>query len=700
MNAPDTALGTANPLLDDWTTPFGVPPFDAIRAGDFLPAFDVALAAHDAEIERLAADAAPPTFDNTVRAFEASGRTLVRIQNVFGNLTASATSPALQAVEREMAPRLAAHASAIWLNARLFARIDAVHAARAALPSEDLRLVERIHLDFVLGGARLDPAGKARLAAIVERLAVLTTRFSQNVLHDESTQCVWLRSEADLAGLPESLRAAARAAAQQRGEPDAWAITLGRSMVTPFLTHSERRDLREQAYRLWKARGEGGGPDGAAHDNRPVAREILALRLEQARLHGYASYADFALVDRMARTPAAVARLLDDVWRRARERAGQELAALTDIANETARAGGAQAAAAPIEPWDWRYWAERVRRARYALDDAQVKPYFTLDRMLAAAFDCAHRLFGLRFEPRDDIPVYHPDVRAFEVLRDGRTVGVFLSDNFARSGKRSGAWMSVYRAQSRHDGERIVPIVVNNNNFARAPGDAPTLLSMDDVRTLFHEFGHGLHGLLSDVSYERLAGTRVLRDFVELPSQLFEHWALEPAVLKRHARHADTGGPIPDELLERLLRARRFNQGFETVGYTACALIDMALHAQTSPDGVDIVEFERAELQRLGMPPGCSLYHRLPHFLHLFASAAYAAGYYVYLWAEVLDADAYGAFDEAGDPFDPQVAQRLHRFIYSSGNSLEPGDAYRAFRGRDASVEPLLRKRGLVEEVP
>ncbi|MGH6624315.1 MAG: M3 family metallopeptidase, partial [Burkholderiaceae bacterium] len=454
-----------------------------------------------------------------------------------------------------------------------------------------------------------------------------------------------------------------------------------------FLTYSDRRDLREQAFKAWLSRGEHAGE----HDNRPVAREILALRFEQAQLMGYASFADYALVDRMAGTPQAVAKLLSDVWRPARERAAAERDALAGLA-------ASRGESMTIEPWDWRYYAEKVRQVRYAVDDALVKPYFPLERIVEAAFDCAQRLFGIRFVARPDLAAYHTDVRVYEVRgRDDDVVGVFLHDNFARPSKRGGAWMSAYRMQSKVAGD-VVPIIVNNNNFSKgAPGE-PTLLSLDDARTLFHEFGHGLHGLLSQVTYERLSGTRVLRDFVELPSQIFENWLMEPAVLKRHARHVVTGEPIPDDLIERLQASRRFNQGFETVEYAACALVDMALHAQPSPDGIDITAFEREELARIGMPREIVMRHRLPHFLHLFASSSYAAGYYVYLWAEVLDADGYDAFVEAGDPFDPAVAERLLRHIYSVGDTVEPRATYRAFRGRDAAVQPMLAKRGLLED--
>jgi peptidyl-dipeptidase Dcp len=465
---------------------------------------------------------------------------------------------------------------------------------------------------------------------------------------------------------------------------DAWVITLSRSLVVPFLTHSDRRDLRAEAFRAWTGRG---AQDGA-HDNRPVAREIVALRHELARLHGHANFAEFALIDRMAGRPDAVAALLARVWEPAKAKAAAECTALR-------AAAAARGDDITIEPWDWRYYAEKVRAAEYHFDDAELKPYFPLDRMLAAMFDCAHRLFGVRFHARPDLKAYHPDVRVYEVrARGDATIGVFLSDNFARPTKRGGAWMSAYRAQSRVDGD-VLPIVANNNNFAKAPDGEPTLLSADDLRTLFHEFGHGLHGLLSQVTYERLSGTQVLRDFVEMPSQIFEHWAFEPEVLRRHALHFRTGEPIPEALLARFREARRFNQGFETVEYTACALVDMALHAHADPAGLDLDAFENAELARLGMPREIVLRHRLPHFSHLFGGGGYAAGYYVYMWAEVLDADGYAAFVEAGDPFAPAVAERLLRYVYSTGGTLDPAAAYRAFRGRDARVEPMLAGRGL-----
>ena len=684
----------SNPLLQNWQTPFGLPPFAEIRAEHFVPAFEQALKAHRLEIDAIAAQAEAPTFDNTVAAFDASGRLLARLEGLFHNLCASETSPELQAVQRLLAQPLAAHNNAVYMHAGLFARVHALHEQRheLGLDAESLRLLERVHLDFLRAGARLQGQAQQRYAQIMERLAELNTSFAQNVLADESSYTLVLKGPDDLAGLPDFVRDAAADAARVRGL-QGHVITLSRSLIVPFLTFSERRDLREQAWRAWTSRGENPGPT----DNRAIVREILALRAEQAELHGHRCYADFALEDTMAQRQSAVMALLDNVWSRAVPAVEAERAQLQALRT-------AEGISGPIEAWDWRYWAEKVRQRQYAIDDAEVKPYFALDRMVQAAFDCAGRLFGIRFAPRDDLVLYHPSVRAYEVTRtDGSPVGLFLHDNFARPTKRSGAWMSSYRMQSglpsEQDGVRTLPIIVNNNNFAQAPQGQPTLLSFDDVRTLFHEFGHGLHGLLSNVRHERLSGTQVLRDFVELPSQLFEHWMSEPDVLRRHARHVVTGEPIPQVLIDRLQAARHFGQGYETVRYTASALTDMAVHAlgrHEQPE--DVVAFESEVLRRRGLPPGVGLNHRYTHFQHLFSGSSYAAGYYVYLWAEVLDADAFEAFREAGDIFDPDTAQRLLRCIYAAGNRVEPGQTYRDFRGRDARVEPMLRDRGLIPE--
>ena len=687
---------TDNPFFEAWNTPFELPPFERIRPEHFPPAFDRGMAEEEAEIAAIAGSgAAPdfantpnfvntPNFANTIEALERSGRLLRRVSRVFHNLDSSATNEALQAIDRDYAPKLAAHQMRVALDPDLFARIDALYQKRdsLALLPEQRRVLERHHLRLVRSGARLDPKEKARMSAISQRLATLHTLFGQNVLHDEDEWHLVL-DEGDLDGLPDFARAAAATAATERGLDGRYVITLARASVEPFLAFSARRELRQATYEAWTARGMHLG----THDNAPLIGEIMALRAEQARLLGYASYAAYRLDDTMAKTPDAAEGLLRQVWEPAKRRAGDEradlaAAALADGANE------------PIAPWDWRYYAEKVRQQKYALDEAAVKPYFVLDNMVRAAFDTAGRLFGLGFVERPDCKTYHPDVRAWEV-RDqaGRPVGLFLHDNFARAGKRSGAWMSSYREQESLDGE-IVPIIVNNNNFSK--GD-PTLLSFDDAQTLFHEFGHGLHGLLSRVRYPSQSGTAVRRDFVEFPSQVFEHWLSVPDTLRRYARHYRTGEALPEALLQRLLAARNFNQGFATVEYAACAMLDLDLHARPDPEGLDIAAFEKDFLAKIGMPPEIGLRHRPAHFQHLFAGSGYAAGYYAYLWAEVLDADGFAAFTEAGDPFDPALALRL-KAIYSAGDTADPMTLYRAFRGREPEIAPLLAQRGLANQ--
>ena len=676
---------STNPLLEQWTAPHELPPFQQVRPEHFEPAFAVAMQEQLAEIDAIAANPAPADFENTVAALDRSGRLFTRIELLFSNLTVSETSPALQEAERAMAPRLAAHENAVFTHQGLFRRIDELHNRRASLGLDEqgLRLLQRIHLDFVLAGAKLAPDARNRYAALTQELADLSTRFTQNLLADEAGWLLPLAGEADLAGLPESVRSAAQAAAQQRGlGAGSFAITLSPSLAEPFLTFSARRDLREAVWRARTARGANGGQ----HDNRAIAARIVELRQEQAALHGFASYADYALADRMASGKAAVLELLTKAWEPAKEKAAEDRVLLVQTAKEIGEP-------TPIAAWDWRYLAEKVRQRRFHLDDAELKPYFALENMIAAMFDCAGRLFGLTFVEQPSPALYHPDVRLWEVRdRAGSVMGLFLGDNFARASKRSGAWMSIFRSQSGFDGGTL-PIVINNNNFARAE---PTLLSFDDVTTLFHEFGHGLHGLLSQVRYERLAGTRVLRDFVELPSQLFENWALEPQILQRHARHCSTGEAMPQALLDKLAAARRFNQAWATIQYTGPALIDMALHSLPSGTPVDIAQFEAQQCVALGIPQDIGQRHHLSHFQHLFAGSSYAAGYYVYMWAEVLEADAFEAFGEAGDSFHAATAERLLRNVYSAGGSRDPAEAFRSFRGRDPVVAPMLVKRGLV----
>ena len=678
---------TRNPFFEDWNTPFGMPPFDRIRPEHCPPAFDCGIQEQVAEIDAISSSAAAPNFANTIEALERSGRLLERVSRVFFNLDASNTNSALEEIVRDYAPRLARHQMRVALDPVLFGRIANLYSRRASLglDPDQLRLIERYYLRFVRNGALLTPEQKQRMATISERLASLHTAFGQNVLHDERDWRLIL-DEADLEGLPGFARSGAAQAAEERGIVGRYAVTLARSAVEPFLTFSTRRDLRRKLWEAWTARGARGG----SSDNAPIIREILAARAEQARLLGYENFAEYRLDDSMAKTSAAVERLLLQVWEPAKARARAELAAIEAVA-------GAEGLNEPIEPWDWRYYAEKVRQAQYNFDEAEAKPYFVLDDMVQAAFGAAGRLFGVIFTERKDLPVYHPDVRVWEVCDEsGGHVGLFLHDNFARPGKRSGAWSSRYRDQENMD-EPVAPIVVNNNNFVRGDAAAgePTLLSFDDAKTLFHEFGHGLHSLLSRVRYRSQSGTAVRRDFVEFPSQIFEHWMPAPETLRTYARHYRTGEPLPEELLNRLLAARNFNQGFATVEYTASALIDLDLHRQAANEALDPARFERDFLDRMEVPKAIGLRHRLPHFQHLFAGGGYAAGYYAYLWAEVLDADGFAAFTEAGDIFDPELAGRLKE-VYSAGDTRDPMALYCEFRGSEPAIAALLQQRGLV----
>ena len=677
----------ANPLLVPWSTPFAAPPFSAIKDEDFKPAFDEALAAHRAEIDRIASEASEPTFENTIVALENSGRALSRVSSVFWNLAGANTNDALQAIEREISPKLAQHWNAITSNAGLFARVDAVmrDAEKADLTAEQRRVLERTHLAFVRAGARLEGENKKRMSEIISRLATLGTQFSQNVLADERNYVLPLTEE-DIAGLPDFVVATARKTAEERGEKAKYVVTLSRSLIEPFLTFSPRRDLREQAFKAWTSRGETGG----STDNRAIIAETLALRRERARLLGYDTFAAYKLDNSMAKMPANVRTLLDTVWPAAKTKAARE----RDKLREMARAEGANI---DIEPWDWRYYSEKVRKAEYDLDEASVKPYLPLDSIIQAAFYTAHRLFGLQFKERKDIALYHPDVRAFEVSdANGQHVGLFLGDYFARAAKRSGAWMSSYRSQERLGGE-IRPIIVNVCNFAKGADGEPALLSFDDARTLFHEFGHALHGLLSDVTYPSLAGTSVSRDFVELPSQLYEHWLTSREVLEKFARHYKTGEAMPAAMIDKLRAAQTFNQGFATVEYLSSAILDIDYHSEIYDEAnVPPLEFEASRLTEIEMPREIVMRHRTPHFSHIFSGDGYSSGYYSYLWSEVLDADAFAAFEETGNVFDPGVAARLKQFVYAAGGLRKEDEAYIAFRGKLPSVEGLLKQRGLV----
>jgi len=661
-----------------------MPPFESIQASHFPEAFHQALAMHQAEIQAIANQNEGPSFQNTLVALEGSGELLNQTSAIFFNLSASHTSPEIQAIERDMSPRLAAHSAALFLNAKLFERIDALFQDRAnlGLDSESVRLIERYHLDFVRAGAKLKDQDRQIFADYSEQLASCFTEFSQNVLADEASFCLVLTEEEQLKGLPDFVKSAAKQLAKERclEQDNAHAFTLSRSSLTPFMTFSERRDLREKMWLAWCKRGDNPGE----HNNALVMKKILKIRLAQAQLLGYKNFSEFALADTMAGQAANAKDLLMRVWAPARLRAIQEredlkkLSGLSDLA-----------------AWDWHYWTEKVRKEKFNLNEAELKPYLQLNKLMEAMFHVAHRLFGVSFKQLENIAKYHPSVTGWDVTNEqGKHVGLFLSDNFARSSKRSGAWMSTYR-DPMHLTQEVRPIVVNNNNFSQGPEGKPTLLSLDDARTLFHEFGHGLHGLLSQVKYPRLSGTSVLRDFVEFPSQVYENWLMQPQILKEFALHEETGEPMPDTLIDKILAAQTFNQGFATVEYVSSALVDLALHETVDIEHLDFQEFEFNTLESIQMPPAIGMRHRLPHFSHLFSSNSYASAYYVYMWAEVLDADGFDAFLEAGDIFAKQPAKKLYEHIYSAGNRQDPMKAYVAFRGREPTVTPLLTKRGL-----
>lgn len=684
--SPASSPDVQNPLLAPWSGDFELPPFTQIKAEHFRPAFDRALAEHRAEIAAIAENQAEPSFENTIAALEKSGRELERVANVFFALAGANTSDEIEAIERDVSPLLARHNNAFYLNPALYSRIAGLHERRSALGlnPEQARVLERYHTRFVRAGAALEKPAQERLAAINERLASLGTQFGQNVLADEKSFAMILE-EGDLAGLPDFARAAARAAAEERGHPGKFAVNLARSSVESFLQFSSRRDLREKAFQAWIRRGENGGTT----DNRTLIAEMVALRGERAKLLGFATFADYRLDDQMAKTPAAARELLDEVWGRARAKAAGERDALQALVTQE---GGNFA----LAPHDWRYYTEKLRKAKYDLDEAEIKPYFQLEKMIEAAFETAGRLFGLSFKPVS-MPLYHHDARAWEVMdAQGRHIALFIGDYFARSSKHSGAWMTSLRDQEKLSGD-IRPIVLNVCNFSKPAAGEPALLSFDDARTLFHEFGHALHGMLSNVTYPLLSGTAVPSDFVELPSQLYEHWLEVPETLQRYARHFRSGEPMPKALLDRLLATRTFNQGFDTVEYTACALVDLDLHSLPDASGLDISDFERKDLERMAMPAEIVMRHRLPHFQHLFSGGGYAAGYYSYMWSEVLDADAFAAFEETGNAFDPAMAKRLRDYVYSAGNLRDPSEAYKSFRGRLPTVDALLKKRGLAD---
>ncbi len=668
----------SNALMGDWGGAFGLPPFGAIRDEDFRPAFDAALAEARANVAAIAAAEEAPTFANVIEALEVSEVALTRVAGVFYNLVGADSTDAREALQSDMAPVLSAYSSEITNNAALFGKIEALWQGREALAlePEQARVLELYRRMFVRSGAQLQGEAAARLTDVKSRLAVLGTKFSQNLLADEREWFMEL-SPADLEGLPEFVVASAHAAGAEKGLGPV--VTLSRSLIVPFLQFSPKRALRQRAYEAWVARGANGG----STDNRGIAAEILALREERAKLLGYSSFAAYRLEPEMAKTPDAVRGLLMRVWEPAKRRALGDAGVLEAMLRADGISG-------PLEAWDWRYYSEKRRKAEHDLDEAVLKPYLGLEAMLGAMFDCATRLFGLEFKPLE-VPLYHPDARAWEVSRNGAHVAVFIGDYFARGSKRSGAWCSDIRAQKRFGGVQT-PVVVNVCNFAKAE---PALLSYDDARTLFHEFGHALHQMLSNVTYGFIAGTNVALDFVELPSQLYEHWLEVPEVLEKHALHVETGEPMPADMLKRLLAAGTYDQGFATVEFVSSALVDLAFHEGDAP--ADPMQKQAEVLEGLGMPHAIRMRHATPHFAHVFSGDHYSSGYYSYMWSEVMDADAFAAFEEAGDPFDPATAARLERFVLGAGGSEEADVLYTKFRGRMPGVEPMLKGRGLLD---
>ncbi|MFY2823605.1 M3 family metallopeptidase [Ruegeria sp. MALMAid1280] len=667
-----------NPILSDWTTPFEIAPFADIADTDFAPALDQAMQEHSAQIDAIAGNPDAPTFANTVEALEAAGEEMDKVLSVFFTVAGADSNPAREELQREFSPKLAAHFSGISSNKALFQRLADLWARKDALDltDEQARVLMLTHRGFVRAGAALTGDDDDRMQEIKARLASLGTSFTQNLLADERDWCMDL-SEDDLEGLPGFVVDTARAAGQEKGAKGP-VVTLSRSLIVPFLQFSTRRDLRETAYRAWTARGANGGET----DNREIAAEILQLREERAKLLGYDSFAAYKLETEMARTPDKVRDLLMQVWEPAKARADADAEILTQMMQEDGVNG-------PLEAWDWRYYAEKRRKAEHDLDEAALKPYLQLDRMIEASFACANRLFGLEFAPLD-VPLYHPDCRAWEVTRNGQHIAVFIGDYFARGSKRSGAWCGAMRSQAMFPKVQA-PIVINVCNFAK--GD-PALLSYDDARTLFHEFGHALHQMLSNVTYESISGTSVARDFVELPSQLYEHWLEVPEVLAEFATHAETGEAMPQDMLDKVLMAANFDQGFQTVEYVASALVDLAFHDGAAP--TDPMAKQAEVLAGIGMPQAIGMRHATPHFAHVFAGDGYSSGYYSYMWSEVMDADAFAAFEEAGGAFDPERAKALEENILSTGGSREAEDLYLAFRGRLPGVEALLKGRGLI----
>ena len=678
------AAAQENPLLKEFKTPFGVPPFSKIKNEHYLPAIKEGIRLHQQEIAAIVNNPQPPTFANTIDALELSGRVLTRVTNVFDNMTSALTSEALQKIAEEASPLRSSHGDDIRLNAKLFQRIKAVYEQKESLglTAEQEMVLTRYYREFVRGGANLEGAQQEQLRAINQELALLTLKFGDHVLKETNDYSLVISRPDDLAGLPPAMVAAAAEAAEERGHSGKWVFTLQAPSIFPFLQYADNRPLRRQIYEAYIRRGD----NDNEYDNKKILSKIAALRVRKANLLGYPSHADFVLEENMAKKPENVYALLDQLWRPAKERSRREVADMQAIIDR--EKGGFQ-----LQPWDWWYYAEKVKREKYALDEEALRPYFKLENVRSGVFSVAQKLWGITFTERKDIPVYHPDVRAFEVKEaDGRHIGLLFVDYFPRASKRGGAWMSEYRGQQKLGG-RQTPVIVNVGNFSKPTADRPALLSLEEVETMFHEFGHALHGLLSDVTYPKIAGTSVARDFVELPSQIMEHWAFEPEVLRSYARHFQTGEVIPDELITKIEKSGHFNQGFATVEYLAASYLDMDWHTLREPIEHDANLFEEQALARIDLMPEIASRYRSPYFRHIF-SGGYSAGYYAYIWAEVLDADAFEAFRESS-LFDQKSASAFRKYILSAGGSEEPMALYVKFRGREPGIEPLLKNRGL-----
>ncbi len=678
---------SVNPALFNWDGPLGLPGYDQFEVKDFAPGFDYALKAHLDEIDAIANNGAPATFENTIEALELAGDALSKVARIFYNLSGAHTNDAIQALERDLAPKMAEHSSKISMNKALFERTDAVYQQRDSLnlDAEALRVLEQHWKGFVRSGAKLNNKDQKELAGINAELAGYYTGFGQNILADEAEYLRLIEEESDLAGLPDSLIDSMAQAAEEKGHKDKHAVTLSRSIIEPFLTFCQNRELREECFKAWVSRGEG------KHDNMKLVADIVPLRAKKAKLLGYASFADYKLEDTMAKTPANVNNLLETVWEKAKAKAAREA---EDLASLIAQEGKNH----KVAPWDWRYYSEKLRTERFSFDETEVKAYFQLDRIIEAAFDTATKLFGISFKEQEGVPLWHPDVRVWEVLdKSGKHLAVFTGDYFARSSKRSGAWASALESQHKL-GDGATPIIMNTMNFAKPPKGQPVLISIDEAKTLFHEFGHALHGMLSNVRFPSVAGTNTSRDWVELPSQLYEHWLTVPENLSKYAVHHKTGEAIPRDLMQKVLDADTFNSGFDNVEFTSSALVDMAFHALDENEAKDIdpKAFQQQILERIGMPEEITMRHATPHFAHVFSGDGYSAGYYSYMWSGVLDSDAFRAFEEAGNPFDEEMAAKLKQHIYSSGDSIDPEKAYIAFRGALPTPDALLEKRGLV----